>query len=148
MWNQYRFYEAGGAPQWTDTACALLSHLTYRDRRRGRGPPSPSASAVFTLDPRLLHRHTFFIRYVEMRSAVSEGSKMCLKLACHSGRRLPIGGGKRNPFRHHYFYRAYESQLSNKYIRILSTSHLYKGHFTFILIFTRGAQPVSHERPK
>lgn len=101
--NQYRFYEAGGAPQWTDTACALLSHLTYRDRRRGPRSTRPPGKRGLHPTPSLTA--PTYIRY-SLRSY--EIGRLRGQLnppqfgSVHSGRRLPIGGGKRNPFRHYY----------------------------------------------
>lgn len=66
--NQYRFYEAGGAPQWTDTACALLSHLTYRDRRRG--PRSTRPLGKRGLHPRHSLTAPTYIRYSIRRNEI------------------------------------------------------------------------------
>lgn len=61
------------------------------------------------------------------------------------GRRWPIGGGKGRSASPLLF--TGRTNRSNKYIRTLISSRLYKGHFTLYAIFTRGAQPGSHERP-
>lgn len=136
MSNQYRFYEAGGAQQWTDTACALLSHLTYRDRRRG--PRSTRPLGKRGLHPRPSLTAPTYIRYSLRRNEIGRlrGQQNLPQFgsvtpgdACQSGAENAIRSAIT-------IYRAYESQLSNKYIRILITSHLYKGftlHFTLYL---------------
>lgn len=121
--NQYRFYEAGGAPQWTDTACALLSHLTYRDRRRGPRPTRPLGK-----------------RGLRQRSSLTAPMYVRYQIGCLRGQQnLPYIGsvtpgdacqsGAENAIRSAItIYRAYESQLQ------INTSEL-----LLLAIYTRGS---------
>lgn len=64
-----------------------------------------------------------------------------------SARRLPIRGGKNAIRPANTIYRGVRIALLNKYIGTLKTSRLYRVTLHFNAIFTRGAQPVSQERP-
>lgn len=130
-------------------ARARLRTVTYRDRRQWTAVHPAPRQARSHPHPTSNHINLTYITKHLKRGWASSGRVGLLHFGSFTpGDACQSGAEKRNPFRHYYLQGAYESQLSNKYIRTLNTSRLYKGSlYTFIVIFTRGAQPGSHERP-